>query len=549
MTPTRQRLPWLLVVLALLAIFVPMLFRRADAATPAVATVVAGPDFATNAFHDPWDMSNAADMDLDPLGATLYVTNQSLSGGAARFSTSKVSYATLLWSGVPGSLPWGRDGRLARNRIAASSYPRLHAHVYASTATSVRVQWSQTCSGCTGYYPLTLQAGWNDVDIALTGSKAVGTAWSGSIDDLRLTIMTAHATSLAIDFVRLYRPVAAGVVHWAAAGAGAATLRWSDTGSFVAGDGVDSGTVPGTTSANSSDVRSVDLSGWAPGTTFFAYDGARATEVAQVAREPLPVLDAPTSAGCAGTTWRFPSSGSTAGVFNAMGVSYSSGGVLTATNAPPQRNDPHVLMPLSSTGFDGRAYHRVTVVESYDGSFNLADAPGGGTMGRLLWREPGHVALSQTPPLVTPTGVQSIALDMNQPISVITDPTGTAAMRYAFASTSPVNQLRWDPNEDPGSRRWHLYSVRIAKDCATKTAYSVVWHDAAFSSGNTATVVAVTPGGHTHLLASNLAETMGSNSLRIYAASVPAGTWSIRVTVTSPSGATHTTQDGPLVVG
>jgi hypothetical protein len=221
--------------------------------------------------------------------------------------------------------------------------------------------------------------------------------------------------------------------------------------------------------------------------------------------------------------------------------------VLTATNGAPHPNDPYVLMPLSSTGFDGRVNHRVTVVESYDGAFSLASAPGGGAMGRILWREPGHVAYSQTPPLVTPTGKQTIVLDMAQPTSVITEPEGTPAMRYAFASTARVTTLRWDPNEDPGARRWHLYSVRVAPDCRSRTAFSVTWHDGAFTPGSTATVLARSAGGHTRTIASNVAEVSGSNSVRAFEASVGAGAWTIVVRVTAPSGATTTTQDGPLV--
>lgn len=205
-------------------------------------------------------------------------------------------------------------------------------------------------------------------------------------------------------------------------------------------------------------------------------------------------------------------------------------------------------MPLSPTGFNGQLYHRVTVVESYDGAFNLADAPGGGTMGRILWREPGHTALSQTPPLVTPTGRQTILLDMAQPVSVITEPQGTAAMRYAFATTTPVTTLRWDPNEDRGTRRWHLYEVRIAADCSTRTAFTITWHDAVFVPGSVATIVARTPGGHTHTLASGMHETSGENTLRILASTLGAQRWTILIAITAPSGAAHVAQDGPLVI-
>jgi hypothetical protein len=542
----RRHLPALCVLLAVIALVVPQFLRRADAAAPPVAVALAGPDYASDTFGDPWDMSDSADMSLDPLGPTLYVTNQHYSGGLVSLATSQVSYVSLLWSGVPGSLTWGREGRVPGNRIPAATYPRFHAHLYASVPIGVRIAWTGVCSsGCDGYDPINLAAGWNDVNVDLA-SNAVGTPWSGSLQSLQLVFMTNHATTLGIDFVRLYHPISAGVVSWAAPGAKSATLHWSSTGVFSAGDSATSGTVPGTSSANSSSPARVDLSGWAPGTTLFAYDGTTATEVAQVAPEPLPVIDSPTARGCNGITWHFPGPGSTAGIFNANQITYSSAGELSATNAPPQQNDPHVLMPVGA-GFDGRAYHRLTVVESYDGSFNLADTAGGGTMGRVLWRVPGTVTLSQTPPLVTPTGQQVIVVDMAQPTSVITDPAGTPAMRYAF--TAPINELRWDPNEDRGTRRWHLFAMRVGKDCATKTAFSITWHDEAYVPGSVVTIWGRTPGGHTQTFASNLAEHSGSNAFTIYSVNIQAQVYTIFVQVTTPSGATHTTHDGPLRIG
>jgi hypothetical protein len=112
-----------------------------------------------------------------------------------------------------------------------------------------------------------------------------------------------------------------------------------------------------------------------------------------------------------------------------------------------------------------------------------------------------------------------------------------------------VNALRWDPNEDPGSRRWHLFSVVLAKDCGMKVSFPMTWHDARYVSGSTATIVARSPGGHIYPLASGLAESSGTNTYSILASRLPVNKYTIQVTVQTPAGATHASETGPLVVG
>ena len=153
-----------------------------------------------------------------------------------------------------------------------------------------------------------------------------------------------------------------------------------------------------------------------------------------------------------GTRGRFTSSAQPSlRAANIGAVSFSRAGELGATNAGPQRNDPNISLPIARGGINGRVYHRLTIVESYDGPFDLRNAPGGGTMARVLWQYPGHTLLSQTAPLVTFTGKRSITVDMAMSASQLTDRSGRATQRYPFASTSTVTQLRYDPNEDPGA--------------------------------------------------------------------------------------------------
>jgi hypothetical protein len=105
-------------------------------------------------------------------------------------------------------------------------------------------------------------------------------------------------------------------------------------------------------------------------------------------------------------------------------LSFTSAGELSATNAGPVRSDPQMRLPIAAGGINGRVYHRLTIVESYDGPFNLTPTPGGGAMGRILWTSAGHNAWSQTAPLVTFTGKASLTVDMAMPALQLTDPSG-----------------------------------------------------------------------------------------------------------------------------
>jgi hypothetical protein len=557
----RSRLWSIAAVSALaVALVVPALALSSTSAAAAPAAQVEFPsqDFATSTFGDPWDMSNSSDMNLAPMGPTLYVTGQRMASGMVSLNASRVSYVSLLWNGFPGSLPYGRDGRIAANQIIASRYTRLYAHIWASRQLTVWVQWGNTCARCSGQVQVVLQPGWNDVSAPLNNDAVLrhsGTAWSGRIQSLRLQFLPSASTGVRIDSVRLLHSSATSVLHWASPSSRGALLYWTDDGVFSPTLSQHSGVVPGGTSSGSSNAVTTDISDYAPGTTFYAYDGSSATLIGSMASQPIVVIDSPSAQGCGdyalraiGHRWVFTSPSSVAGIGDATDVTFSRTGVLSAVNAGPNRNDPYVLLRLGAGGINPKIYHRLTIVASYDGPFGLANAPGGGTLGRVLWKEPGHTAYSQTNDLVMYPGLQTISLDMAMPTATLTEPDGTAAQRYAFSSAARVTILRWDPNEDPGARHWHLDSVTLSADCTTNTSIPLTWHDGRYTAGSVATVVAVS-GSRSVVLAQGLAENPGVNSYQIVAGRLAPGNWSVRVTVGNPAGASFTAAaTGPLVI-
>jgi hypothetical protein len=532
----------------------------AVASTPALpVTVLAGRDYASTTFGDPWDYSNAADLVLDT-GPALGLTRPSISGGMVNFTTH-AGYVSPLWSGYATEVPVEREGTLSANMLNASTYTRMHLHIYVSVFTGAALSW-YTCgalrNACAGSMNFALRAGWNDIDQPIVRTGATGQAWTGHMVGLRLALGVPSGQAIVhLDSLRVYQPASASAIPWAAPGTSAATLWWTDSaGTITAIASQHAGPVANAVrSANSSTPVTANVAGYAPGTSFWsvAADGTK-TLVGVSAPAPLPVIDSPSAAGCGdyatsylGHPWTFTSTSSLAARADLTALSFTAAGELSATNAGPQRNDPNISLPIARGGINGRVYHRLTIVESYDGPFNLANSPGGGTMARILWQSPGHVVLSQTAPLVTFTGKRSITVDMAMPANQLTDPSGPASQRYPFASTSNVTRLRYDPNEDPGARRWHLYSVRLATDCQAALSSAVTWHDTQYRAGSTVRLEARTAGGHTYPLGSTT-EHSGLNSHVVSVRSLPRGTYSVVIYVTNAAHVmTAAVSTGPLV--
>ena len=562
---TRYRaIPLLLAAAATLSLSVA---RPGEGLSSAVAspaaqpvTVLAGHDFASTTFGDPWDYSNTADLALDNGGPALGLAGVSMSGGTVSFTTHS-GYVSPMWGGYATEVPVEREGTRAGNSLDARTYTRVHLHIFVSVFTAAALSW-YTCgalrSACNGSMGFALRAGWNDIDQPIVRSHTTGQAWTGRMVGLRLALGVPSGRALVhLDSLRIYQPSSASAITWAAPGTAAATLWWTDSaGTITAIAGQHAGPVANAVRSASSSARvTANVAGFAPGTNFWsvAADGTK-TLVGAIAAAPLPVIDSPSVAGCGdyathylGHPWTFTSTRSLAAHANVAALSFTATGELSATNAGPQRNDPNISLPIARAGIPGRLYHRLTIVESYDGPFNLANSPGGGTMARILWQSPGHVVLSQTAPLVTFTGKRSITVDMAMPASQLTDPSGPASQRYPFASASPITRLRYDPNEDPGARRWHLYSVRLATDCRVPLTSAITWHDTQYSAGSTVQLVARTSGGRTYPLGSTT-EHSGLNGHVVSVRSLPLGTYSVIIYVTNAAHVmTAAVSTGPLV--
>ena len=568
-TPPRRRVSGLI---AALAVATAGLASASAFTAPAVAapatflsgSVVESNDFASTTFGDPWDFSNPGDLLLDS-GPTAGIHVTSWSGGVLTYTATGASYVSPLWGGYPGSLALGRDGQSVVNQIDAHTYTRMHLHAYSSRPVAAALFWfTQDGLKGVGGKAFSLRAGWNDYDLPMVNSFPGKAGWSGKIHGLRLTVSTGSSSArIALDSLRVYAPERRGSAVWHSVTGGPERLFWS-TGSDNPVTNTDhSGQVvdahqPGGAYVGASGTDTTDLSGYAAGAHFYAVTSTGSIRpigpaLSLIAR-PHVSVDSPTVTGCndwaaaaRGSSWNFSRPGSVASFGNAGAVSYA-GGYLSATNAGPVRNDPNIVLPVGANGIDGRVWHRLTIVEGYDGAFNLSGRPGGGTMGRVMWKVPGQKNYSVSDDIVTYSGKRTITIDMARPASILTDPGSPAGTRLPFASGNRVVTLRWDPNEDPGARRWHVYSIRLSRDCTVSTAgtFATTWHDGGYRPGSIATVFA-TSGSHSVTLG-NLHERAGENSFAVRGSKLGRGSWALHVTVQNAGAIVSASAGSPLVV-
>ena len=409
----------------------------ASAAPPPVlgvsATSVAeSPDFASEVFADPWDFSTTTDV-----------------AGPASMAASLLTYAPsskvqpTLVASTASSQAWGRDGRVYP--VDANRFTVLSLRLWSSAQSSGGVSWT-TCGwatvSCRGFMAFTMQAGWRTYDLVLhsSGLSSSPAAWAGKVTGMRLTGATGPTVKL--DWARLREAAQAQVdISWDEPTAGS-TIYWDldgDSGNNtyddpgtdskpsrgwgVAGQGVSSG---GTTR-----TAHIPMGAFPPGAFrfFVPYsDGgvpAEMTTTVTVLARPRPVVLTPSASQGAdwATTVRknpFDMAQPTDYSLKNARVVGSNGQWFAADNTS---NDPSVYLPIKP--FAGSTYHRVQVKMALLGPYSLANAPGGGCIGRVLWTtvKGGTTKWQTTDDLVLYPGWNTIDLDMaTSPATAIVDP-------------------------------------------------------------------------------------------------------------------------------
>lgn len=504
---------------------------------PSPSAVAESADYASDVLSDPWDFSNAGDVEAPA----------AVAGGLL---TYVLPAQQSLVSSIASSQPWGRDGRL--NPANADRYTRLSLRLWSSARSVGGVSWTR-CSWatvtCRGFQSFMMQTGWNTYDLTLKGSglSTAPAPWSGQVVGLRLT--GAAGPTVKVDWARLHDTSAAEtVVPWTDPAPGrVATLYW-DSDSNPNNNTPDQpgwGVAATISSSASSNSTHVPLSALPPGTYgFYVVAGATASTVSApvtVVSRPRPVVLSPSAAqgtDYATSVRKDPWDMAQRTDFRLTGASVigMNGRWMAAQNTG---NDPNVYLSLPKP-FLGNTFHRVQVHVALLGSYGLSGRPGGGCVGRLLWTTArgGPTKWQTTDDLVLYPGWNAVTVDMaTSPSTAIVDPV-LGANRIGWAGQT-ITALRFDPNEDPGPRRWFLDDVRVGADPVSSAGtFSVQFSDLTGLPGTTATVEAVGTAGQVLPVATVVVQ-QGVNTVRWHPArTVPVGTYRIRVVLTSTAGRT-----------
>ena len=549
----HQRVRRIAVALGIALAVLPFVPRAAEAAVTFGAvsptSVAEAADYAAERFGDRWDYENADDQRLDSKAGMLNVGNQRMDGGRLLFTTQSGAAfdPVLTW---PGDIPWGRDGSL--HPIDAARYTRLAFSMKSSAAGTAVIMWfncptrTPQCQGANTQ--LAIKTGWNFYDLLLSSNDPnAPLPWSGQLTSLRIIPAVPASTAIEVDWMRLYRAGAPVAVQWQDSNPGNRVDVFYDTDTNLTNNTPDNpgwGLVESKNSA-SSNTTNFNAPAFPPGTyRLYAVDSGTTSAYSEpivIDARPTPVIDNPDIAGGSdfatvvrGNAWDFDQTSDTSGVRNATNVSFSNS-TLHATNT---NNDPQVELPLAGN-IDGTRFHRLSFVYSYDGAFGLEDAPGGGTMARIIWQVVGGGPnnYQDLNDLVTYQGVNRITVDLaaNPPTAILDEDQVGARIGWI---NQQISTLRFDPNEDPGNRTWHLDDIRIAEDDIAGGTFDIGFHDTSWEQGTTADIfVDSDAGGFDGTpVATNVPVVQGVNTYRWSPSGLSAGTYFIHVALKDPRG-------------
>jgi hypothetical protein len=510
-------------------------------------SVAESADYASEVLADPWDFSNAADV----------AGTSSMAAGLLTYSPSSKAQPSLVNS-TASSQAWGKDGRIYP--VDAARYPVLSLRLWSSARSPGGVSWA-TCSwattSCRGFYAFTMLPGWNTYNLTLrsSGLSSSPAAWSGRITGMRLT--GATGPTVKVDWARLREVAQAEVTMSWQDTSPSATVYWDldeDSSNNAVDDPPSSGYAArgwgvaahsASTGGSFRTVR-VPMGLFPPGRYrfFVPYDtGGGKGEMSAwvtVRARPRPVLLTPAAAQ--GADWATTVRKNPWDMAQASDYSLRNARVLGANGrwfaAENTNNDPSASFAVGR-GFSGNTYHHVRISMALLGAYSLANAPGGGCVGRLLWTTAagGKDVWQTTDDLVLYPGWNTIDLDMiTNPPAAIVDPV-LGAKRIGWAGQT-ITQLRFDPNEDPGKRRWYLDDLRVAADpVSSQGRVDVTFTDLAAVAGTTARVEAVDPFNQVHLVADGVEVQPGTNRVTWEPApTVPADRYRFRLTLTNDAG-------------
>lgn len=451
------------------------------------ALLRAGPDFASDILGDAWDMSNAADISLDPMqrrGWTSFGFNAGRVGGTLTTVDGAVngSHITFLERAYWNGLKPGRTG--AKFPIDAATYTKLSFKMgMGASGQFPRVYWFPRDLG----HPSGTGGGWRYVDsvtaapagdsistVNLAQPPNGGDAWTGLIRGFSLYPNSSSVGyPVTFDWVRLTTPdghpsSAMMPITWSG-GSGTSTIQVIDAA--------------GTVMTIASGVSGTSFT-WNYGVLPPGSYTLRITRGTSAGNTPFRVNAPPTltitdpdetggedfAAAVLGNPWDMSDGADvgTVAVDHLISKTFSGGqfhgvsdGVPVATSQDGIPVGDPIVYPLTNNGIVNTSRYRyLTLRMAVDGDYDLLR----GSVGRLFWGSQAGSPYNLTVSsffLVWP-GMQTYTFDL---ASLTTNPDGgiEAAEGAGLAWTAAnVRYLRIDPHEFAEQRGFHIDQVKLA---------------------------------------------------------------------------------------
>ena len=466
-----------------------------------------------------------------------------MAGGLLGYTAaSSGASITPVWS-IAGALNHSRDGSL--QPIDTARYTRASFRMYSSVAGSGVLSWYSCASmtaSCYGAQTFVTKAGWNLYSFAIVRNTGTPVPWSGLMRGLRFQPINVSGAKIQLDWLRLHKLGTNATVTVTHTLPGNASVYWERVGTSVTGL---IGSYP------SGATVSVPTSALPPG-QYRAYvveaSTKRYSPVITVHAIPQPVVLNPDFAGgtdYAATVrrdmWDFTQRGDFGTPTGVRTYSLTSG-ILNGTNST---NDPQVPLTMGAA-LNGTSYHRLTFRMYYDGPFGLANAPGGGCMVRVVWRTTASPSQWQeSNDMVVFPGWNTITVDLHG--ASTKEP--SSKQTYLGWGGRTIDRLRFDPNEDPGARTWHMDYVQVRDNDAGKGGFTFSYQDKAWKAGSSAKFYLDTdrtPGGTQHYLGSRSVASGVNTWAWSMPAGVPNGTYWVRMESTDGVVSALRYSEGPV---
>lgn len=516
------------VALAVTGFFAPVRVPAASAQDGSLQPVLSeAPEYFTDMWNDPLDMSNEEDFDVVP-GRRAVGVSVALGGGRLDYTTTNGFGRMYFVSSEPTTMNAIGHREANRKPIDTGAFRRISIRAWTDRDSVGYVVWNRCVGGeadpgCQGTKAVRLESGWRTYDLDMTGANDLdsytdnslptsvsGAPWVGApVYQLSLQPSVSGQSGIhgLIDFVRIYQPGVA-VQSVSVGGTGTREL-WYDTNA----DPSDNGTLAaqgegaGFLMYSAPGSAAVDL-GRLPSGTYRIVNAQGANRLApsepfSIDPAPRPVVVDPDIAGegdwaaeIRGDAFDFDDPGDIFRMFDGGASNRNSdvglnGGVLAMTSAG-RWDDPQLYLTDAAWHnpvLDAEEWNRISWRMAYQGTWGTDPVPGQGLDFRFCWQNLAG-AHSCSLDVFPKLGWTDYAVDLQTPDPAAIEAPGYSKIGFGGPNSRFVQLFRMDPHEDPGYRAWFLDHVRISHTdrMPVNGTFAITFRDDGWKPGTTAEV-------------------------------------------------------------